>query len=101
MRKRAAIVPADAQIGPLGTQQSRAMIICPRDGNRKLTIRDGVIGFAALVVVSAVDIATACAQHWYGKGTWCIQPRSEEHTSELQSPDHLVCRLLLEKKKQK
>src|SRR5258708_16907918 len=30
-------------------------------------------------------------------GEW----RSEEHTSELQSPDHLVCRLLLEKKKQK
>src|SRR5690348_17893928 len=29
-----------------------------------------------------------------------IPPRSEEHTSELQSPVHLVCRLLLEKKKQ-
>src|SRR5258708_29405190 len=32
----------------------------------------------------------------------CRRPfrkRSEEHTSELQSPDHLVCRLLLEKKK--
>src|SRR5207244_4633673 len=34
----------------------------------------------------------------------CCRPtsfdgRSEEHTSELQSPDHLVCRLLLEKKK--
>src|SRR5258708_20060498 len=32
----------------------------------------------------------------------CSRPtrkkRSEEHTSELQSPDHLVCRLLLEKK---
>src|SRR5258708_26348107 len=27
-----------------------------------------------------------------------IVDRSEEHTSELQSPDHLVCRLLLEKK---
>src|SRR5258708_28216298 len=27
-----------------------------------------------------------------------FQGRSEEHTSELQSPDHLVCRLLLEKK---
>ena len=27
-----------------------------------------------------------------------FQKRSEEHTSELQSPDHLVCRLLLEKK---
>src|SRR2546426_4756205 len=31
----------------------------------------------------------------FGKG------RSEEHTSELQSPCNLVCRLLLEKKKQK
>src|SRR5258708_29962795 len=30
-----------------------------------------------------------------------ILGRSEEHTSELQSPDHLVCRLLLEKKKKK
>src|SRR5438876_3326832 len=29
----------------------------------------------------------------------CTPPRSEEHTSELQSPVHLVCRLLLEKKK--
>src|SRR5947208_7413718 len=28
-----------------------------------------------------------------------VPPRSEEHTSELQSPDHLVCRLLLEKQK--
>src|SRR5438552_11132005 len=28
-----------------------------------------------------------------------VETRSEEHTSELQSPDHLVCRLLLEKKK--
>src|SRR5207244_13503405 len=29
---------------------------------------------------------------------WMPTERSEEHTSELQSPDHLVCRLLLEKK---
>src|SRR5258708_12130305 len=33
--------------------------------------------------------------------TRCWRKRSEEHTSELQSPDHLVCRLLLEKKKKK
>src|SRR5690348_18209386 len=37
-------------------------------------------------------------------GYTCLRPsadsrRSEEHTSELQSPVHLVCRLLLEKKK--
>src|SRR5258708_21176916 len=37
--------------------------------------------------------ARPCPQHGD-----CDQ-RSEEHTSELQSPDHLVCRLLLEKKK--
>src|SRR5258708_15969302 len=41
----------------------------------------GVLSFAAL---------------WISMSA-CI--RSEEHTSELQSPDHLVCRLLLEKKK--
>src|SRR5258708_28423935 len=33
------------------------------------------------------------------KGAGAPPCRSEEHTSELQSPDHLVCRLLLEKKK--
>src|SRR3989442_9498376 len=31
-------------------------------------------------------------------GSTCSPPRSEEHTSELQSRPHLVCRLLLEKK---
>src|SRR5258708_18211206 len=35
-----------------------------------------------------------------GTGTLPATTRSEEHTSELQSPDHLVCRLLLEKKKE-
>src|SRR5215216_7313355 len=34
-----------------------------------------------------------------GKPPAVERRRSEEHTSELQSPDHLVCRLLLEKKK--
>src|SRR5258708_12381657 len=33
------------------------------------------------------------------RGHVAPRERSEEHTSELQSPDHLVCRLLLEKKK--
>src|SRR5947199_5208501 len=39
---------------------------------------------------------------WLPPGACCRarwQPRSEEHTSELQSLRHLVCRLLLEKKK--
>src|SRR2546426_5557715 len=34
-------------------------------------------------------------------GTLGLPPRSEEHTSELQSPCNLVCRLLLEKKKKR
>src|SRR5690348_17690751 len=40
---------------------------------------------------SSVGVPCASPRQWY--------PRSEEHTSELQSPVHLVCRLLLEKKK--
>src|SRR4051794_41569434 len=39
-----------------------------------------------------LDVASA-GQYRYGR-----RIRSEEHTSELQSPVHLVCRLLLEKK---
>src|SRR5690348_17725013 len=35
------------------------------------------------------------------KNIFVPKARSEEHTSELQSPVHLVCRLLLEKKKKK
>src|SRR6266581_9656999 len=49
----------------------------------------------------ALPISSSCHQV-----TWpttsrprCRCTRSEEHTSELQSPVHLVCRLLLEKKK--
>src|SRR5947208_13293353 len=40
------------------------------------------------------------ARSHFGPATLPNLRRSEEHTSELQSPDHLVCRLLLEKKKQ-
>src|SRR2546430_12405271 len=39
--------------------------------------------------------------HTHGKKRRCPVARSEEHTSELQSQSNLVCRLLLEKKKQR
>src|SRR2546426_8155966 len=42
----------------------------------------------------------SCGTRWYG-GTIGASGGSEEHTSELQSPCNLVCRLLLEKKKKK
>src|SRR5207244_12946192 len=44
----------------------------------------------------APPLGTDCTRHVSGVSH---SQRSEEHTSELQSPDHLVCRLLLEKKK--
>src|SRR2546422_3304932 len=56
------------------------------------------------VFVSPFAIAqcTGAAPRYFGRSEPCrlMQPyRSEEHTSELQSRLHLVCRLLLEKKK--
>src|SRR5262245_63526610 len=42
---------------------------------------------------------SGCLVHHASRGPPTSEPRSEEHTSELQSLRHLVCRLLLEKKK--
>src|SRR5260370_14445982 len=44
---------------------------------------------------------TGIGRHVCGHGEHELPPRSEEHTSELQSHLNLVCRLLLEKKKNK
>src|SRR5258708_35012246 len=58
--------------------------------SRSLASSASVISSLALAMISPVSpLTTLCAS----------VRRSEEHTSELQSPDHLVCRLLLEKKK--
>src|SRR5690625_4876645 len=56
---------------------------------------------AELVAVSAgVDVELPCHEH-PADPAGAFDDRSEEHTSELQSRGHLVCRLLLEKKKKK
>src|SRR6478736_10086651 len=47
----------------------------------------------ALPIFAAADCTSPC---WAAR--WRPPPRSEEHTSELQSQSNLVCRLLLEKK---
>src|SRR5256885_2744670 len=50
-------------------------------------------------ILAALDITNELFQA--RKGEREVAARSEEHTSELQSPCNLVCRLLLEKKKKK
>src|SRR5437870_6187615 len=47
------------------------------------------------------SMSTGCGEAWSTARRATSPSRSEEHTSELQSRGHLVCRLLLEKKKKK
>src|SRR3712207_6948837 len=65
--------------------------------------RDPLAAFLAndWAVVSAVDLEAARGHAAVGRavGNGDAGGRSEEHTSELQSRQYLVCRLLLEKKK--
>src|SRR5258708_15498106 len=51
------------------------------------------------IVASGVECHVEGEPRVVGNHRRPVDLRSEEHTSELQSPDHLVCRLLLEKKK--
>src|SRR6266498_6079639 len=57
----------------------------------------------ALPTSSRRGLAPSCSRATVSSSQWSrpsrVLPRSEEHTSELQSRPHLVCRLLLEKKK--
>src|SRR5258708_26557755 len=70
-----------------------------RSGQRRLNRGDALDRRRCAVIASAqfrIRRAAVCR----ASGSQSPGARSEEHTSELQSPDHLVCRLLLEKKKQ-
>src|ERR1035438_10585476 len=60
------------------------------------------IGFhflLAFLFILKVMIYSVCSETAPVLGNYNMRTRSEEHTSELQSLRHLVCRLLLEKKK--
>src|SRR5207244_5636864 len=74
-----------------------ALPISLRMGNLEQSLRGHLWPVAAVIFGLFV-----CIQHGRAGSHQLMNAhfRSEEHTSELQSPDHLVCRLLLEKKKE-
>src|SRR2546426_8981912 len=65
--------------------------------NTSASARDRRCSSAARVVSDSSSFISSAATALDAYGT--MNQRSEEHTSELQSPCNLVCRLLLEKKK--
>src|SRR5690625_6783797 len=60
----------------------------------------GSAGCPAGCGASRLRTGRRSAARWWSRCSWCLllDARSEEHTSELQSRGHIVCRLLLEKK---
>src|SRR5947208_5812076 len=79
------------------------VLVADRDDRARRTLTGAVAvvtraeieAAAAFVCHHADDPGADLRDRQVGQGRG--QLRSEEHTSELQSPDHLVCRLLLEK----
>src|SRR5207248_9798289 len=73
---------------------------CNDDGTFK-SFDDLKALYAAQGITSDQPVIAYCRIGERSSLTWFALKRSEEHTSELQSPYDLVCRLLLEKKKKK
>src|SRR5438309_5368207 len=68
-------------------------------GGRIDPVMDRRVFIAAAAVILAAPLAVMLAAPLAAETQQAGKARSEEHTSELQSQFHLVCRLLLEKKK--
>src|SRR5690554_7332506 len=89
-------------IGALFTLGVLAFLFWPKSGNKFNVVPEGKIE-----VVMYKNPDCGCCTEWakhMNRAEFHVieentQARSEEHTSELQSRPHLVCRLLLEKKK--
>src|SRR3990170_7941201 len=92
---------------PVAFARGKGVRLWDEDGREYLDFVSGLavcnLGHCHPKVVEAIKKQAETLMHT--SNLFYIGPqdlrRSEEHTSELQSPDHLVCRLLLEKKKKK
>src|SRR5207253_4980223 len=82
--------------GGIGTS-SRVVELAGESGSVGALVQSNFGGRLAIAGVPMDDLQSAPSQQALGAPAM----RSEEHTSELQSRGHLVCRLLLEKKKKK
>src|SRR5207244_13650048 len=85
--------PPPTQLYPLSLHDALPIYRRHRDAHGgHVRVQRAVVGLVGEAVAAVV-----VRRRRVGEAAVRIQ-RSEEHTSELQSPDHLVCRLLLEKK---
>src|SRR5207244_10972588 len=78
--------------GPVSTTPSTAASYAQ---NVRSSVRYWIASAMCLGSIAAAPSRSAIVRATFSIRSWAR--RSEEHTSELQSPDHLVCRLLLEK----
>src|SRR3712207_7708053 len=85
-----AVLDAQGAAVPDDAQGAGSVVFAPRDGGRG----EGALGVALVRVYVRGE-----EQHELAQAADLSGERSEEHTSELQSRQYLVCRLLLEKKK--
>src|SRR5207244_8015000 len=101
LRRRGALVREDegAQAGPCRVRRDRRARVAGADhrGRGEPELERGADGGGGRAVLDGAGRVGAIELDQQSSHAE-VPRRSEEHTSELQSPDHLVCRLLLEKK---
>src|SRR3712207_6894840 len=79
----------------------RSIVLVINKGYRVRRLVDGCQRSSVVAVVVVPAVADVVVVRVAVEGGVLVRVRSEEHTSELQSRQYLVCRLLLEKKKNK
>src|SRR5256885_12393266 len=86
-----------------GKEYSDSSTLCPIDAAVLQRASDPLVGqtLAGKYSIEKLIKRGGMGAVYLGKHVLMDKTRSEEHTSELQSPCNLVCRLLLEKKKKK
>src|SRR5690606_18683105 len=90
--------PTYSEYSPIWWNRETSPLIILGPAEAQLLVAEAVLRgwYDGVTEKAAYDLAvTRAMEQW---ALWPTVPRSEEHTSELQSREKLVCRLLLEKK---